>query len=51
MAIVQVGLDSVFRHLEVLKLEGLGLSKVEIVIELTQKSAFTKRVIIETEGI
>ena len=36
-------MDAVSRRLELLKLEGLGFSQVEIVKELCQKSGRTKR--------
>jgi hypothetical protein len=38
-------LDTVVRRLELLKLEGLGFSQAEIVNELSQKSACTKRAV------
>jgi hypothetical protein len=44
-------MNAVSRRLELLKLEGLGFSKAEIVNELSQKSACTKRVVVETEGV
>jgi hypothetical protein len=44
-------LDSVSRRLELLKLEGLGFSKAEIVNGLSQKSACTKRAVVETEEV
>lgn len=37
--------------LELLKLGGLGFSKAEIVKELSQKSACTKRAVVENEGV
>ena len=38
-------MDSVVRRLELLKLEGLGFSKAEVVNELSQKMSCTKRVV------
>jgi tryptophan synthase alpha subunit len=38
-------LDTVVRRLELLKLEGLGFSQAEIVNELSQKAACTKRAV------
>ena len=38
-------MDAVARRLELLKLEGLGFSQAEIVNELSQKSACTKRAV------
>ena len=38
-------MDKVARRLELLKLEGLGFSQAEIVNELSQKSACTKRAV------
>jgi hypothetical protein len=38
-------LDTVARRLELLKLEGLGFSQAEVVNELSQKMACTKRVV------
>ena len=44
-------MNAVSRRLELLKLEGLGFSRVAIVNELSQKSACIKRVVVETEGV
>ena len=38
-------MDSVVRRLELLKLEGLGFSKAEVVNELSRKMSCTKRVV------
>lgn len=38
-------MDTVVRRLELLKLEGLGFSQAEIVNELSQKAACTKRAV------
>ncbi len=38
-------MDAVLRRLELLKLEGLGFSKAEIVNELSQKMSCTKRAV------
>ena len=38
-------MDTVIRRLELLKLEGLGFSQAEIVNELSQKAACTKRAV------
>jgi hypothetical protein len=38
-------MDTVFRRLELLKLEGLGFSQAEIVNELSQKLSCSKRVL------
>jgi len=38
-------LDAVLRRLELLKLEGLGFSRAEIVNELSQKMSCTKRLV------
>jgi hypothetical protein len=38
-------LDTIVRRLELLKLEGLGFSQAEIVNELSQKAACTKRAV------
>ncbi len=38
-------MDTVLRRLELLKLEGLGFSQVEVVNELSQKAACTKRAV------
>jgi hypothetical protein len=40
-----LSLDTVARRLELLKLEGLGFSKAEIVNELSQKMTCTKRLV------
>jgi hypothetical protein len=41
----QINLDTVGRRLELLKLKGLGLSQAEVVNELSQKLACSKRVL------